>query len=95
MALVIAQVVTLTHCGLITPYGVIDLVSIGSANALSTVRRQVIPSTNADLLPVWSLGTSVSEILIETEMLSMKKIHLNCRLRMDDNVIERLRDDVV
>ena len=52
------------------------LTIIGSDNGLSPGRRQAIIWTNAGILLIGPLGTNFSEILIEIETFSFKKIHL-------------------
>ena len=49
---------------------------IGSDNGLSPGRRQAIIRTNAGILLIGSLGTNFSEILIEIQTFSLKKIRL-------------------
>ena len=49
---------------------------IGSDNGLSPVRHQTINWTNAGILSIEPLGTNVSEILIEIQIFSFKKMHL-------------------
>ena len=49
---------------------------IGSDNGLSPGRRQAIISTHAGILVIGPLGTNFSEVLIETDTSSFKKIHL-------------------
>ena len=49
---------------------------IGSDNGLSPGRRQAIIWTNAGILLIWPLGTNFSEILIEIQTFSLKKICL-------------------
>ena len=54
-------------------------VSIGSGNqvmGLLLVRRQAITWTNADLLSIGPLGTNFSEILIEIQNFSHRKMNL-------------------
>ena len=58
---------------------------IGSDNGLSPGRRQAINWTNAGILLIWPLGTNFSEISIEINIFSFKKMHLKmssgkCRL---------------
>ena len=53
----------LTHCSLVTQYGINELGSIiGSGNGLSPVRRLAISWTSADLLSIGTLGVNFSEI---------------------------------
>ena len=51
------------------------LTIIGSDNGLSPGRRQAIIWTNAGILLIWPLGTNVSEISIDIQTFSLKKIH--------------------
>ena len=52
------------------------LTIIGSDNGLSPERRQAIIWTNAGILLIGPLGTNFSEILIEIQTFSLKKIRL-------------------
>ena len=52
------------------------LISIGSDNGLSPVRRQAIIRTNAGILLIGPLGTNFSETLIEIQTFSLRKIRL-------------------
>ena len=52
-----------------------NLTTIGSDNGLSPGRRQVIIWTNTGILLIEPLGTNFSEILIEIQTFSLKKIH--------------------
>ena len=52
------------------------LTIIGSDNGLSPVRRQAIIWTNAGILLIRPSGTNFSEILIEIDVFSFKKMHL-------------------
>ena len=45
----------------------LNLVSIASGNGLSSVWRQAITRSNADLLPIAPLGTNFRDILIKVE----------------------------
>ena len=49
---------------------------IGLDNGLSPGRRQAIIWTNAEILLIGPLGTNFSEILIEIDIFSFKKMHL-------------------
>ena len=49
---------------------------LGSDNGLSPGRRQAIIWTNAGILLIWPFGTHFSEILIEIDTFSFKKMHL-------------------
>ena len=51
--------------------------TIGSDNGLSPGRRQAIIWTNAGVLLIGTLGTNVSEILIEIRIFSFKKMGSN------------------
>ena len=52
------------------------IIIIGSDNGLSPGRRQAIIWTNAAILVIGPLGTNFSEILIEIQTFSFKKMHL-------------------
>ena len=49
---------------------------IGSDNGLSPGRRQAIIWTNAGILLIGPLGTNISEIVIEIQIFSFRKMHL-------------------
>ena len=66
----------LTHWGRVTHICVSKLTSIGSDNGLSPGRRQAIIWTNAGILFIRTLGTSISEILGEIHSFSFWKMHL-------------------
>ena len=66
----------LTHWGRMTHICVSKLTMIGSDNGLSPGRRQAIIWTNTGILLIGPLGTNVSEILIEIQTFSLKKIRL-------------------
>ena len=66
----------LTHWGRATHICIGKLTSIASDNGLSPGRRQAIIWTNAGILLIRPLGTNFSEILIEIQIFSLKKIHL-------------------
>ena len=66
----------LTHWGRVTHICVSELTIIGSDNGLSPGRRQAIIWNNAGLLLIAPLGTNFSEILIEINTFSFKKMHL-------------------
>ena len=53
-----------------------NLAIIGSDNGLSPDRRQAIILTNAGILLIGPLGTNFSEILIEIQTFSFKKMRL-------------------
>ena len=69
------------------------LTIVGSDNGLSPERRQAIIWTNAGILVIGSLGTNFSEILIEIQTFSLKKIRLKmssvkcCSFRLGLNVL--------
>ena len=65
----------LSHCGRVTHICVSKLTIIGSDNGLSPGRRQAIIWTNAGILLIGPLGTNFSEISIDIQMFSFKKIH--------------------
>ena len=66
----------LTHLPYCCKYASEYWVSIGWGNGLSLIRRQAITQTNANLLPNGPLRTSFSEILIEIQIFSFKKMLL-------------------
>ena len=66
----------LTHWGRVTHICVSKLIIIGSDNGLSPSRRQAIIWTNAGMLLIRPSGTNFSEILIEIDVFSFKKMHL-------------------
>ena len=72
--LVVAQ---LTHWGRVKNICVSDLTIIGSDNGLLPGRSQAIIWTNAGILLIRPLGTNFSDILIEIQIFSLKKMHLN------------------
>ena len=84
---------TLTHWGRVTHICVGKLTIIGSDNDLSPERRQAIIWTNAGILLFGPLGTNFSEILIEIQTFSLKKIRLKmssakcCSFRLGLNVL--------
>ena len=67
---------TLSHWGRVTHICVDKLTIIGSDNGLSPGQRQAIIWTKAGILLIWPLGTNFSEIIIEIDTFSFKKIHL-------------------
>ena len=86
----------LTHWGRVTHICVGKLTNIGSANGLSSERRQAIIWTNAGILLSGPLGTNFSEISIEIQTFSLKKIRLkmssaNCSFRLGLNVLKVVR----
>ena len=70
----------LTHWGRMTHICSSELTIIGSDNGLSPGRRQAIIWTNAGISLIGPLGTNFNENSIEIHTLSLKKIHLKCRL---------------
>ena len=54
-----------------------NLIMIGSDNGLPPGRRQAIIWTSARILLIWPLGTNISEILIQNQTFSLKKMHFN------------------
>ena len=65
---------SLTHWGRVTHTCVGKLTIIGSDNDLSPEGRQAIIWTNAAILLIGPLGTNFSEILIEIQTFTLKKI---------------------
>ena len=57
-------------------YASVNRGSIGSDKGLSPGRRQAIIWTNAEILPIGPLRINFSEILIEINQFSFKKMHL-------------------
>ena len=86
----------LTHWGRVTHICVGKLTIIGSDNGLSPERRQAIIWTNAGILLIGPLGRNFSEILIEIQTFSLKKIRLKmssakcCSFRLGLNVLTHL-----
>ena len=84
----------LTHWGGVTHICVGKLTVIGWDNGLSPERRQAIISTSAGILLTGPLGTNFSEILIEIQTFSLKKICLKmlsakcCSFRLSLNVLK-------
>ena len=66
----------LTHWGRVTHICVGKLTSIASDNGLSPGRRQAIIWNIAGIVLIGPLGTNFSEILIEIQTFSFKKMHL-------------------
>ena len=66
----------LTHWGRVTHICLSKLTIIGSDNGLSPGRGQAIIGTNAGLLLIGPLGRNFSEIVIEIQRISFKKMHL-------------------
>ena len=84
---------TLTHWGRVTHICVSKLTTFGSDSGLSPGRRQAIIWTNGGILLIGPLGTNFSEILIEIQTFSLKKIRLKmssakyCSFRLGLNVL--------
>ena len=66
----------LTHWGQVTHLCVSKLTSIASDNGLPPGRRQAIIWNNAGILLIGPLGTNFSEICIEIQTFSLRKIRL-------------------
>ena len=66
----------LTHWGRATHICVSNLTLIASDNGLSPVRRQAIIWNNAGILLIGPLAIDFSEILIEIQIFSFKKMYL-------------------
>ena len=66
----------LTHWGRVTHICVSNLTITGPDNGLSPGRRQAVIWTNAGILLIGPLGTNFSEILIEINTFSFKKMRL-------------------
>ena len=66
----------LTHWGWVTHICVGKLTITGPDNGLSPGRRQAIIWNNAGILSIGLLGTNFSEILIEIQIFSFKKMRL-------------------
>ena len=64
------------HWGRVTHLCVSKLTSIASDNGLTPGRRQAIIWNDAEIFLIGPLGTNFSEILIELQTFSLKKIHL-------------------
>ena len=83
----------LTHWGRVTYICGGKLTIIGSDNGLSPAWCQAIIWTNAGILLIGPLGTNFSEILIEIQTFSLKKIRLKmssakcCSFRFSLNVL--------
>ena len=63
----------LTHWARVTHICVSKQIIIGSDNGMSPGRRQAIILTNDGILLIGTLGTNLSEILIEIRIFSFKK----------------------
>ena len=66
----------LTHRGQVTHICISKLTITGSDNGLSPGRRQAIIWSNAGILLIRTLGTNFSEIVIEIQTFSLKKMRL-------------------
>ena len=66
----------LTHWGIVTHICVGKLTTIGSDNGLSPGRHQAIIWTNAGILLIGPLGINFSELLIEINAFSFRKMRL-------------------
>ena len=76
------------------------LTIIGSDNGLAPERRQAIIWTNAGILLIGPLGTNFSEILIEIQTFSLKKIRLKmslkcCSFHLGLNVLTQESEEVI
>ena len=67
---------SLTHWGRVTHICVSKLTIIGSDNGLVPCRHQAIIWTNAGIQLAGPLGTNFSDILIEIDTVSVKRMHL-------------------
>ena len=89
--------VVLTHWGRVTHICVGKLSIIDSDNGLSPGRRQAIIWTKAGILWIGPLGTNFSEILIEIQTFSLKKIRFKmssakcCPFRLGLNVLSEMQ----
>ena len=70
------QIISLTHWGRATHICVCQLTIICSDNGLSPGRRQAIIWTNAGILLIGTIGTNLSEILIEINTVSFNEMRL-------------------
>ena len=66
----------LTHWGLVTKYGLIDLVQHRSGNGFLSIWCQAITLTNVHLSTIGPQGTNFNEIWTKVRSFSFKKIHL-------------------
>ena len=69
------ELTILTHRGRVTHICVSKQTIIGSDNGLSPGRRHAIIWTNAGILLIWPSRTNFSEISIDIQTFSFKKIH--------------------
>ena len=72
----ISRIDVLTHWGRVMHICVGKLTIIGSDYGLSPGRRQAIIWTNAGILLIRTLGTNFSDIVIEIQAFSLKKMRL-------------------
>ena len=99
--IVMLSQLVLTHWGRVTHICVGKLTIIGSDNGLSSERRQAIIWTNAGILLIGPLGTNFSEILIEIQTFSLKKMRLKmssakcCSFRLGLNVLKNISHTVL
>ena len=70
------RMVKLTHWGRVTHICISKLRIIGSDNGLSPKCCQAIICTSAGILLIRTLGTNFTEILSESHIFSLKKMHL-------------------
>ena len=88
----------LTHWGRVTHICVSKLTIIGSDTGLSPGRRQAIIWTKGGILLIWLLRIKFSDILIEINTFSFKKMHLKLssakrrpfRLGLNELIVLRL-----
>ena len=73
---IVLQWLDLTHWGWVMHICITKLTIIGSDNGLSPGQRQAIIWTNTGILLIGPLGTHFSEILIEIDIFSFRKMHL-------------------
>ena len=73
----VLKITPLTYWGQVMHICVSKQTIIGSDNGLAPGRRQAIIWTNAGILSIGTLGTNFSEILIEIQIFSFKKMGLN------------------
>ena len=66
----------LTHWGQLMHICISNVIIIGSDNGLSPGWRQAIILTNVGILLIGTLATNFSEILIEIDKFTFKKMHL-------------------
>ena len=67
---------TSTHWGQVTHIYLSKLTIIGSDNGLLPGRHQAIIWANDEILLIWALGMTISEILIKIRTFSFKKLQL-------------------